>query len=78
MSDVDKAIEAAIRKGISESFLLGLRDGLGLGAIIARQQAERIKHTSHADGLGMGSLCCEKTCGNVAEAILERLAQVKP
>ena len=42
-------------------------------------EAERIKHTSHADGLGMGRQCCEQTCKRNAAAIrrLERAPVVK-
>lgn len=36
---------------------------------IVSQMEQRIKHTSHRDGLGMGSQCCEKTCRDIIELL---------
>lgn len=36
------------------------RKGMLRAAEIAENHIERIKYTSHRDGLGMGSMCCEK------------------
>jgi len=36
---------------------------------IAEQESERIKHTSHADGLGMGNQAAEQACLRIANAI---------
>jgi hypothetical protein len=69
-------INDAIAKGLAAAYQLGFHEALGVAAGAAYAEAERIKHTSHADGLGMGSLCCEAACMAAGDAIL-KLA-VKP
>lgn len=47
----------------------GISDETARCAKVARDRAERIKHTSHKDGLGMGDQRSEKLCRDIAAAI---------
>ena len=46
--------------------------GMEEAAKVNEALAEKIKHTSHADGLGMGSQCCENRLKEGAAAIREK------
>ena len=72
MTPGDDVVNEAIANGLIKAYQLGLHEGVGAAAAIAFTEAERIKHTSHADGLGMGSPCCEAACQRVAAEILAR------
>jgi len=54
-----------------EAFQSGERARAKRDMEIADTYESRIKHTSHRDGLGMGSQCCEKVCRYIYDAIKE-------
>ena len=58
-----------------EIFNAGWDAGLERAAEIAALHVEYIKHTSHRDGLGMGSLCCEAEVGFVKDAIKKEITK---
>ena len=55
-------------KALTEAHLGGMEEA----AKVNEALAEKIKHTSHADGLGMGSQCCENRLKEGAAAIREK------
>ena len=56
---------------IQQAFQAGDRARAKRDMEIADTYESRIKHTSHRDGLGMGSQCCEKVCRYIYDAIKE-------
>ena len=59
-NDVDAAIDAEIAEEREAA------------AVLCEQTRERIKHTSHRDGLGMGDLSREALCDEISAAIRSR------
>lgn len=67
-----------LAKAILSALRLVERETLERAAKVAEAESERVKHTSHRDGLGMGSLCCEAELGNCAMEIRALKEERKP
>lgn len=64
-SDIAKALDSAYRAGLER------------GAVVCERREEYVKHTSHADGLGMGFIAMERELRGCADRI-RALAQPAP